>query len=126
MPVCALLLVVFTALGSEPGTGTAAPPSISPSIVHWGASAGLGIGPHHVHPDEGWWVAEVAGFLHIDLGRVGLRFNLPFRAGSILGEPPRSPQTLYAAGLTAELRVHFTERIAAGVGAEGEFVVLLF
>lgn len=94
-------------------TPSATGPQLGLSIGVGGMPTGIGAffsGP------KAWLATELSMFLHVDFGRLALRFAVPVQLGGLVGE--YRPYFMMFAGLDSQLRLQFSERVASGLGLQ--------
>ena len=95
-------------LESERGHQAPAPPN----RVKLGLSTAVLTGIPELNPLRGWVAVEAGPMLHFPLGRFSVRLGVPLRGGASALGP------VLWAGVTAECRLHVTQRFAIGLGIE--------
>ncbi len=96
-----------------PTTSSNTTPQLGLSIGVGGFPTGIGAffsGP------KAWVATELSMFLHLDFGRLALRFAMPVQLGGLVGE--YRPYFMMFAGLDSQVRLQFSERVASGLGVQ--------
>lgn len=106
--------------------GVTAAPSKSAAKIRLGLSAGVGVGPSGspFSSEAIWWAAELAPFVDLDFGLLGVRFALELQPGLRGIQSYARPFSQLFGGVDSQLRLHFTERFGIGIGVGLELGVL--